>query len=325
MRIFATTAYPDNPFLEKFLNLAANDEHGEHILVGDADSADAVLFVDPPNVEGDHFLKRLRSHSFFRAYPQKCFVYNERDEPFRLFPGLYTSLYARQVSVSRCVTCGYLMTPNQFINYEEIPWSAKDIVCSFIGSRNTHPVRAEILGLNAPGYFLEDTSKSWMFGDGTNFYAYDQAVEIQKRKADYAEIMKRTRFALCPRGKGPNSFRLFEAMQLGCVPVIISDRAALPVGPKWHDFCIFVKECDVESIPSVIKRHLDHASEMAKNARNAYRQFFGAQTHFHHMVSMIEGIQTMRWRFDRVFNRRLCGVYLKQRFNAILRRLLHVK
>src|SRR5690606_4276283 len=46
--------------------------------------------------------------------------------------------------------------------------------------------------------------------------------------AGFEAVMSRTVFALCPRGYGKTSFRLYESMQMGCVPVYIYDDPWLP-------------------------------------------------------------------------------------------------
>ena len=49
---------------------------------------------------------------------------------------------------------------------------------------------------------------------------------------------------ICPRGWGSSSIRLFEVMEMGRVPVIISD-AWVNEAPKWADFSVRVSEADV--------------------------------------------------------------------------------
>nr|WP_010130607.1 exostosin family protein [Microbulbifer agarilyticus] len=48
--------------------------------------------------------------------------------------------------------------------------------------------------------------------------------EIKRREErEYVEVLKETKFCLCPSGSGPNSIRLWEAIKFGCVPVLLSD------------------------------------------------------------------------------------------------------
>jgi predicted transcriptional regulator len=44
--------------------------------------------------------------------------------------------------------------------------------------------------------------------------------------------MQETVFCLCPSGSGPNSIRLWEAIEFGCVPVILSDTLDTTISAK---------------------------------------------------------------------------------------------
>jgi len=51
------------------------------------------------------------------------------------------------------------------------------------------------------------------------------------QKLDYSsfiDIVSKSRFTLCPRGSGLSSYRFFECMFLGSVPVLIADQVILP-------------------------------------------------------------------------------------------------
>jgi hypothetical protein len=47
------------------------------------------------------------------------------------------------------------------------------------------------------------------------------------------DLLSRSWFALCPRGYGPTSYRLYEALRLGAIPVYVSDRHWLPAMVPW--------------------------------------------------------------------------------------------
>ena len=40
----------------------------------------------------------------------------------------------------------------------------------------------------------------------------------------FKRIMRNSIFSLCPRGFGPTSFRLYEAIQMGTIPVYIAEK-----------------------------------------------------------------------------------------------------
>jgi hypothetical protein len=64
--------------------------------------------------------------------------------------------------------------------------------------------------------------------------------------------LRRARFALCPRGYGPTSYRLYEAIRCGVVPVYVSDRHWLP----WPDVLDWDWLAIVDTDPAVAVRRM---------------------------------------------------------------------
>jgi len=95
----------------------------------------------------------------------------------------------------------------------------KDIPISLVANLNTHLIRQEI-------------AKA-MYGKE---YCYIGKHDSEK----YAEIIQRSYFTICPRGYGRTSFRMYEAIQLGTIPVYVFDEIWLPfLGEcvEWYEFC----------------------------------------------------------------------------------------
>lgn len=107
--------------------------------------------------------------------------------------------------------------------------SDKKYLASFVGKTKTHPIRKEMfddLGLNCRrGVYLEDRSK------GEDYFV---------------KTICESDFTLCPRGSAGNSFRFFEAMQLGSIPILISDIDTRPFKKfiPWDDFSFYVKSME---------------------------------------------------------------------------------
>jgi len=123
------------------------------------------------------------------------------------------------------------------------PWKERKYKFSFMGSFKTHPTRRKLYD-----YFKEkedclilDTG-SWHF-------------EISKKKREknarkYIEILGDTKYSLCPRGTGPSTIRIWEALAMKSFPVILSDHLKMPlelflrktlwsrVGEECNDFNI---------------------------------------------------------------------------------------
>lgn len=154
----------------------------------------------------------------------------------------------------------------------------RDIFCSFVGS-DTHPIRAKMCKelQNNPKFFI-DTHK-W-------------EAKIEKdREAAFLDIMSRSTFSLCPRGYGLASFRLFEAMQLGSIPVYVYDTPWLPYEESinWEDFCILVHESDIHNIPNILDSVTeDRIKNMQKNIASNYKKLFSLKGMCNNIAGILE-------------------------------------
>jgi hypothetical protein len=108
------------------------------------------------------------------------------------------------------------------------------LTASFCGALGTHPVRKEMYDLLAArdGYLVSGP----------------QGTEA------FRNIMNSSWFALCPRGYGPTSYRLYEAIQMGCIPVYITDTPILPCADEldWSTFCVVVGLDSIGQLPDIL-------------------------------------------------------------------------
>ena len=69
---------------------------------------------------------------------------------------------------------------------------------------------------------------------------------------DYAQMLNDSKFALCPPGQDSmDSFRLYEALEAGCIPVATARTSKLPVFPSyWH---AIVRSAGIYEIPFIVE------------------------------------------------------------------------
>ncbi|EEA07952.1 exostosin family protein [Cryptosporidium muris RN66] len=69
----------------------------------------------------------------------------------------------------------------------------------------------------------------------------------------FREIIQRSLFHLCPRGFGRTSFRLYETIQLGTIPIYIWDDIEwIPYGSIFHEIGISLHVSQIEEIPNIV-------------------------------------------------------------------------
>jgi len=140
----------------------------------------------------------------------------------------------------------------------------KEILCSFTGSI-THNIRNKI-------YHRYSTDKDFILV-GKNWTPSVSNNDLN----NFINITKRSKFTLCPRGYGAQSFRLYEVLQLNSVPVIVYDKEWFPFNNTidWNSFCVLIHEDEIDSLKenllSITEQEYEH---MLKIGKQVYIEYF---------------------------------------------------
>jgi hypothetical protein len=97
--------------------------------------------------------------------------------------------------------------------------------------------------------------------------------------------MRDSMFVLCPRGVAPSSYRIFEAMKAGRVPVIMADQWVPPSGPNWPEFSLRVPESRLQEVPKILENLANRAPEMGLRASQAWELWFSREQGFQTIVT----------------------------------------
>lgn len=271
MRIMLATA-GDSPWsrtlAEEFQMLACAGRSRVHELETAPEKADAVLFVDAHQFPPDWVEWKLLRHEIVRAHPDKSLVYDERDVPRDLLPGIYVAMPRRRFDARRHRAFGYYRLT---ANTRPVRETAPDLLFSFQG-RRAGPVRRHVLELTDARAVVVDSS-------GRDFFGPESMVLAEARKR-YVDLVARSKFVLCPRGAGTSSIRLFETLAAGRVPVIISDDWVPPAGIDWHACSVRVPERDVSSIGQLLRAVEESWADMAAAAAGVYDDWFSPEAWF---------------------------------------------
>jgi hypothetical protein len=218
-------------------------------------------------------------------------MYNETDRPWCVLPGLYCSMPRRSFDKSRQRAFCYAYSVNPFIG-EYASAEQRDLLFSFLGAP-THKVRRRLYELVDPDAVIEDTS----------FFSVWRALpprEEERHNRQYASVLARSKFVVCPRGVGTSTYRLFEAMEAGRAPVLLADQWVAPEGPDWSSFLLRVPEASVSELPEILRRHEPEALERGAEARRVWDDWFAPEVRFHTAVEACASIFASRRRSERV-------------------------
>ena len=279
MKLYLTSAYQEHSRLDRLLQLQKQDIHQHHELVSDPVDAQAIVFVENTQFT-DILFEKLLNHPLVKTYPEKVYMFNEMDRSWPMLPGLYCSLSARLAVYSEHLAFPYINICNDNIQNIHGTKTERQWLYSFVGSCS-HTVRKPILKLEDEQALILDTS---------DFCAWDPA---QTSKFDfqrsYIESIAGSKFVLCPRGIGPSSLRLYETMEAGRVPVIISDNWLAPKHVDWK-FVVRIPEWEISAIPKRLRALEDEWEDRGRAARTAWENVYAPEQMFNTFATSLETI-----------------------------------
>lgn len=179
----------------------------------------------------------------------------------------------------------YEDTKNTLPSITKLPFHEKSILCSFVGSvtsNNIQPnVRMEMKKLMGINNF------ALHFTDGWTPQVSNQ------NKSLFINTTQKSKFALAPRGYGRSSFRFFEVLQMGVVPIYVwNDQIWLPFYDKevclgettcgdkvygkirYDDFCIVLHVSKIDTLPIVLNSITETQYLEMQNSYKLYQHLF---------------------------------------------------
>jgi hypothetical protein len=132
--------------------------------------------------------------------------------------------------------------------------------------------------------YLRDKSE-YILGSGS-WTPNVQMSDFQK----FVDITSSSKFGLAPRGYGKSSFRLYEIMQLGTVPVYISDDFYLPWSDEldWSEFCVLIDEDNLRDVDSILKSISESDyQKLLDNGKKVYNEYFTLEGMFQNIIKRL--------------------------------------
>lgn len=280
MKIFLlTTAVSSerNPWatsdFKRIERLSRLSTRSDHQVVSEPSRADIVLFCGSGSVYHSDVIRS----DCFRRNKTRSMILDGSDVTLPLLPGLYASLQAGGAHV------GLAYSGLPYVRVSEN--AALDVVnpishetrylYSFLGRRENSPaLRGKVLSLSDDRSYLLNASTGQTDGG-----------------IDYALAIQNSKFILCPKGIGPSSWRIYEAMKAGRAPVVISDAWSPPEGFAWDCFSLRVAEKDVAQIPMILRANESRAVEMGLRARTEFNRHLSLDNCFGWICDRLEALR----------------------------------
>jgi hypothetical protein len=259
--------------LSAMIELHRRAEPPLHELVDDSETADMILFVGNWTPYGQGVI----DSPLPKKYPAKCFIYFDDDGFVPLLPGIYTNAEKPGwIDLGRTESHMFVdaLNPNIVPN----PEAEKKYLFSFAGG-STSLLRKKL-------YKIDFAREDVLVRNTSDYYHWDPSqAGRDARQKEYAATIASSHFGLCPRGASAGGLRLFEVMQMGVAPVMISNKFRLPNGPEWHKFLIDVPESGIKELPAILERYVGESAERGRLARAAWEQYFAPPVMFNGIVA----------------------------------------
>jgi hypothetical protein len=228
-------------------------------LVEDCKEADAIMFIDRHITAGRRYYQYVDSHEYTSTYPEKVLIYDGSDQPSHYLRGLVTSMPQPLYDQQRHRPVPYVTNSADTVSVSLE--KNRPIMVSFMGSAAGHPIRSKVLSLEHSGKALHIANTT-----DRNYYGNKSPTDSQLKqwKDEYMSLLQNSKFVLCPRGKGTATYRIYESLRLGAIPVIISDEFVDPEIPLWSTVTKRLAERNV-CPKSILRLSADiDSSEIAK-------------------------------------------------------------
>ena len=245
--------------------------------VSEPKAADVIILFEEWDTRFWDYSDTLEADPFLRAHWDRIFTINCDDLGRGFLAGCYTSLTKANFEPQLHRACAYPYTYNEFVarsssrEYRKTKW-----LFSFRGTDVSHPVRRKLFC-----YFATE-SRSKIVRTGTQFHRHS-VVE----KQEYVDDILLSKFVLCPRGWSPATYRLFEVMELGRCPVIISDDWVPIQGVPWQQCCIVIKERDIQYCVDILTQQEPNAERLGRAAREVWESHFAEPKKFRAMLGSV--------------------------------------
>lgn len=141
----------------------------------------------------------------------------------------------------------------------------KPMLASFVGAHMPNylsDVRLQLRALADASGFVVRVTDEWHFEQVVYQHQIGGQAAAPSSAQDaavlhYNQLLSDSVFALCPAGAGPNTLRLWEALAVGAIPVLLGVPPVLPKGGSlpgidWNQIVVRVPDEQIRALPALL-------------------------------------------------------------------------
>ena len=139
---------------------------------------------------------------------------------------------------------------NTLVSIPKLSFTQKKILCSFVGNITANDVLPNVRQVMKDKLY---NNSNFVF---CNSGGWTPSVNIDLQKS-FIKITKSSKFALAPRGYGRGSFRFFECLQLGTIPIYLwNDKEWLPFKKliDYKKLCISMNISEIDELEKTLMK-----------------------------------------------------------------------
>ncbi|MDB5870836.1 MAG: exostosin family protein [Ramlibacter sp.] len=267
--------------------IAAWSRISSHHIVTSPEAADLIVLTIPQLGGNRWWLPHRTRGSLAHRFHAKAFAWDCSDHPLGFAPGLYCSLPKRGFDAMRHRAFSYALTYNSEVG--RFPPATAHQLFGLTGQVSS-PLRERIFQNLAPS---SRSGEALLRQTDNSHWSSLFAGTPDEARRQYARDLAAVKFVLCPRGTGTSSVRLFETMQAGRVPVILSDRWVAPAMVDWHSCAIRIAERDLMRLPAILREREPDWLAMAQSARREWEAHFSDDRFLETLVTELQTLQEL--------------------------------
>ncbi len=127
------------------------------------------------------------------------------------------------------------------------------------------------------------------------FHGKVQGEQKKIEQQEYIDNIRNSDYGLCIRGAANVSFRLYEILYFGRIPVFINTDCVLPYDFEidWKQYCVWIEEHELDQMDKKIREFHDNLSpeefvNLQKKCRQIWEEYLSPEGFFKHLHKHFE-------------------------------------